>query len=211
MKKLMISTLVALATFNAHALDKSPSWQSVDIGYASMSIDDEDSFDPTGFKIQGEYLLTDNIFLLGKYSNVSDDLKLIEDFAIDTTIEETRLGAGYRYPVSSQFDVYGSAAYYSQKTTFDVGTDFESDATGIALSVGGKFAVTNQVELFGQISTLQLESSSDDEDFVEDNNISETEIEIGGRYKVNDNFGLVASYISLDDYSVFNFGGAYYF
>lgn len=210
MKKLMISTLIAVATFNAHALDQSPTWQSIDIGYANMSVDDEDSFDPTGFKLQGEYLITDNIFLMGKYSNVSDDLLLIEDFSIDTTIEETRLGAGYRYPLSNKFDVYGSAAYYNQKTTLDAGAQFESDASGLAIAVGGKYAVTSKVELFGQIATLQLESSSDDEDFDGDD-FSETEIEIGGRYNFNDNFGLVVSYVSLDDFNVFNFGGAYYF
>lgn len=211
MKKLMISTLVALATFNVYALDQSPKWQSVDLGYSNMSIEDTGSFDPTGFKIQGEYLLTDNIFLLGKYSNVSDDLPFFEDFSVDTTIEETRLGAGYRHPLTSNFDIYGSLAYFNQKTTFDSGSTFETDATGFAASIGGRYAVTSKIELFGQISSLQLSSDSDEEDFVADDDISETEIEVGGRYKFNDDFGLIASYISLDDYSVFNFGGAYYF
>ena len=221
MKKLLIALLVPLTSTHAFAIDGNNTWRSVDVSYASMNADESDDFEPSGFKLQGKYLLDNNFFFAGRYQNLSEDLASDLPIALDATIEEMRLGAGYRFELSNQFDLYTLASYYNQTTTMEVeDISLEFDASGMAYTFGGTFAITPDLEIFVELSALELEADVSDletEFDVEDTesagdmSFSETEYAIGASYLVNNNFALSMSYSTIDEADVFSFGGAYYF
>ena len=82
------------------------------------------------------------------------------------------------------------------------------------ITAGVKFQPIQQLELFGQVSSINASTDSDDlDDVVEggSDSYSDTEFKLGAKYKFHNNFAVSTSYAKLDDYNVFNFGGSFYF
>ena len=207
MKKAIIASLLLSASSGAFATESNINWNLIDASYSTISLDEDAlGLEPSGFAISGSYLVNDNVFILGGYSNLTDDITLSGEFGdtsfsftMDVDITTMQLGAGYRLAFRENMEGYATLSYLN----YEVGTN---DANGSIIAAGVKYQVKPQIQVFGQIASWN--TSSDGEDV---ESYSDTEFKVGASYTFKNNFSVTSSYAMLEDHSVFNLGGAYYF
>mgnify|MGYP006299283299 CR=1 FL=1 len=119
MKKLITLSALSLLSVAALAEGKTETginYNEVSVGYISQGVDNDGATDTfTGYGISGSFLISDSVFLTGAYNSTNhtyDDLGKI-------TLSGTKIGLGYRMPLSDTTDlnVLGSYTSYSANTS----------------------------------------------------------------------------------------------
>lgn len=166
-KSIILSSALIAGSFSFTALAESPNWRYVEGGYALL---DTDAAEYDGVGVNAKYLLQNNIYLNGDYTNVTDN-----GFDINTITA----GAGYRIPLNGMTDAY-------------VGVNFErvdTDAVeenGYSINTGVRSMVTPELELLGEVGYYD----------VDDGDMS---VKVGANFYFTRNWAAGVSYKKIDN------------
>ena len=166
-QRITLLTAVIAGTLSCSALAASPNWQFAEAGYTNL---DNDFVDFDGLSISSKYLLDNNIYLNGEYSDLSKD---------GYDLNRTTLGAGYRIPMNSTTDAYVGANYERVDTNL-------VDENGYSVNAGVRSMVTREVELMGQVGYYD----------VDDGDVT---VKVGANYYFAPRWAAGLSYEKIDD------------
>jgi hypothetical protein len=172
--KIVVSLAVALALAPLAVSAASPSYNYVDIGYASVDLDDGPSLD--GYGLDASIALNDNFHLVAGYAEVSKS---------PVTLTTGTVGLGYNYAMTGTTDLVARVAWVNARLKAS-GLGSASD-DGWSAQAGARSMLTEQFELNGFINYVDV---FDD---------SETSLEFGGVYHFTEVVGLGASVDFADD------------
>jgi hypothetical protein len=119
------------------------------------------------------------------------------DFGGGVDVRSLELAGGVRYALTRDFDAVLQLGYIDARVDTRFG-DFNDD--GFFVSGGGRWMLTERVELNGGLKYVDLDESGDD-----------WVVTIGGLVDVGRNFALLAGLDFNDDANVMSFGLRYYF
>lgn len=143
MKARMLA-LAGLLAIPGAALATDLNYNYVEVDYVTVDVDDIDE-DFDGWAVNGSFLLSEQVFLFGGYSDISSDR--IGGFKLST--EGVTLGMGYRYELSRQTDLNFAAAFERAKAKAEL-SGFGSESvseSGYSLAVGVRHMAAPQLEL----------------------------------------------------------------
>lgn len=152
--------------------------------YGELGYTDMDSEGASadGLGLEGSFQFMEQVFGFASYEDLSGDFD-------NSTLT---VGAGYVHPLTANVDGVAKLALVNSDVGFD-------DDTGFGLEFGVRAMVVPQVEVFGNFSYV---------DIYED---SSTGFELGGRYWIQDNFGLSLAYNDIEDADGFTLAARYNF
>lgn len=215
-KQILIASLISSLTvfgFSSSTFAKGSNdinWDYLSAGYKSLSYDEDDGFDVdfSGVSLEGSFSLTNEVFVFGELDSLSDDIN-IYGTKIDLDMTHYRLGVGYAYAYDAKSSVFGAVGFTNVETEAKASGMFNEsdDLDGYFIRGGVRSKLTQDIELFGfaTYSTYDIDSEFND---VDDD---ETTITLGGRYYVQPQFTLNASYEIVDDGGAFVLGASYLF
>lgn len=170
---------------------------------AYVQLNDRDSdFDPNGFLVDGSFLVTENLYIRGNLISVSDSNSFLGQ-GIKIEVSSAAAGLGYRMPVSGQTDAIAEIGVGRSQTKASTGgMSAAENFTGFTVGLGMKHAFNSNFEA----SVLAgYERANKDAG-------SGVGVDFDGRYKLNDQFHLVAGYSWTDDkVDIFRVGVSYAF
>ena len=217
--KLPILTALSLGvvTFGASAQSSylptqhQPSFDFVQAAYQSYSLDGfESDFD--GFSLQGNFSLTEQLFVDVHYEDISAGYSVSytdgggpTDFPLDFDLRQVYANIGYQFYQHGSTALYATAgiAWAESKTSGqypggNIGGS-ESD-TGYNVAVGVRHRLTEQVEFDASLRHVDV---FDDSDQI---------LTLAGRFYVTDRFSLDARYTRVDsDFSGYGVGASFHF
>jgi len=198
MKKILLGTALLLTVGTANAAD-SIRWNMAGASYHSMSIDNDDKFKPTGFGVFGTSLITENIFLTGKYASVSDDVEYYNS-NFEATASSLEVGVGYRHPIALNTDIFGAVkyAFFKSESSYK-GYSRSSDTNAQIAEIGIRSLVAPSLELQGAI---EYQSNEDD---------SDTGFGASALYNFTEQFSGSIGYEKFDDTSGFSVSAIFFF
>jgi hypothetical protein len=172
----MLATLVAGLLTSIPAWAKDMSYNYVGVAYGSYSFSGLGSFSGTGFSFDGSYDVAPNINLIGSYDSSS--------YSGGGTINELTAGIGYHMPMGG-WDLLGDVRYRS--------TDVSGfpTFTGYVANVGGRFAVSDQLELKATVGYTSQDNGA--------GSGTGSTYAIGGVYQASDNLGVTLGYTNDPD------------
>lgn len=185
--------VVLLFAFSTAICAEDLSYNYVDVSYSQTEFDDF-NVDGDSIGIDGSFEINENFFAFASYGTGDLD----DGFGNSVDIDELSAGVGYHMPLSGQVDLVTGLSYeYVDLSAPGFGS---VDDNGFGLSIGLRFAATEQVELNAGIKYIDLSDSGDDTGFG-----------IGGLYNFTENFsvGLAGSW--TDDTSTYGIGGRFNF
>ncbi|MEW6999215.1 outer membrane beta-barrel protein [Colwelliaceae bacterium BS250] len=192
MKKLILGTVLLLPLGSIMAAE-SIRWDRVDVSYESV---DRGRDKWTGFGLSATNLLGENVFIVGSYTSVSDDLDTLfkdgEKDAYNTTIDSDintfSAGLGYRHSLFNTTDLFGVISYENKEYKLSIFNHSDSQSeNGYGLKAGLRSLVTNKIELTGSVGYEKIFDSS------------ETELKVSALYHFTDQFSIGLSYGKSDD------------
>jgi len=196
-KNILLSTLLTagLLTTGVAIADTAPNWNLVQASYQSIDIDEASALDLTGFSFSGSKLLNDNVFVVANYSMLSDSYK-----GADIDYDSFSVGAGYRYALNATTDAFAIISY--QDITFKASGNNDSGKfsdNGYGLEAGIRSMATDQVELTGAISYVNIDGES------------ETAATATAFYHINTQFAVGVGYTTSSDASGYSLTARYSF
>lgn len=177
-------TLGLCASASAYDFD----YTFVDVGYGQIEFDDVNA-DGDGFGIGGSYAISPAFHLYAGYT--AADL----DFDVDAS--SLSAGIGWHHGLADAVDFVATLSYEYVELDSSFGS---ADDNGIGLGAGLRFAATEQLEINGGLSYVDLSDSGD-----------ETTVGIGGLYKFTDMFALGLDGAWGDDTSSYTLTGRLHF
>jgi opacity protein-like surface antigen len=139
-----ILALAALLALPGAALATDLNYNYLEVDYVTVDIDDFDE-DFDGWAVSGSFLLAEQVYMFGGYSDISTDN--IGGFKLSG--EGLSLGVGYRYELSRQTDLNFAGAFERAKARISYsgfGSESETE-NGYSLAVGVRHLVSPQFEL----------------------------------------------------------------
>jgi hypothetical protein len=136
--------LAALLAIPGAALATDLNYNYIEADYVSIDVDDVD-VDFDGWSVNGSFLLSEQVFVFGGYSDISSD----RIGGVKLSTEGVTLGIGYRYELSRQTDLNFAAAFERAKAKAEFngfGSESVSDS-GYSLAVGVRHLAAPQLEL----------------------------------------------------------------
>jgi len=173
-KKIIVGAVLSVLSFGAMA--DTPSFDNIEIGYTTVDFDF--GFEPDGFELKGSKQISDDFYIAGDYSDVSD-------LGIDVSI--TTFGVGYKNDFSDTSSFFVELDYAN--------VEIESfDEDGYELTLGVRSMINDQFELMGALEYLEI----DGEDT--------TYLVLGGAYDFTDSVAAYANYKYESDESRYSIG-----
>lgn len=167
-----------------------PNFDYVQAGFTQLG-DGEDKLD--GFHVEGSYSLSDTVFVRGEYQDASDTI-----MGVDFNVDITSLAVGHKASVNPNTSYYMAVSYEELGASAD---GFSNSEDGFGAYVGVKSFLNPKVELYGELSYLNIH----------DADISEIGYELGGHYYFTKKWSTGLSYRKIDDLSLVNLGLRYSF
>ncbi|QBG37516.1 hypothetical protein [Litorilituus sediminis] len=215
MKKAIFLPVILLASSYVHAQDEIQ-WDNASVSYlssdeggrnfirwdnASISYlsSDEDGRSFSGYAIAGTKLFSENFFVTGQYSTVSDSVGLPGD-KYDLDINRFSIGLGYRYTLFSKTDMFAVLSYQDKEVKGSgLITGADENYNGQALMLGIRSLVTDNIELSSSInySTLPYTSKGG--------------FNVSAKYYFTHNFAIGAGYEQLDNIDTLSISASYFF
>jgi hypothetical protein len=178
----------AVAAPGAAAQDGDVRYTYVEGGYQRVDIDGFSGTGDGGF-LGGSIRVHDAAFLSAKVDYT--------DLGRGVDVRTLELAAGVRYAWTRDFDAILQVGYLDGRVDTQFG-DFNDN--GFFVSGGGRWMLTERVEVNAALKYVDLDKSGDDWVFT-----------IGGLVDVGRNFALLAGLDFADDADVMSFGLRYYF
>lgn len=183
MKKVVLASALLLSVSSIHAAE-SVRWDSASLSYQSVDING-DKF--SGFGVSGTKLISDDFFISGSYSSVSDDIDFLGS-DLDVDFNTLSIGLGYRHLISENTDLFGMVSYEDVEIEASYQGDSGSDSeNGFGLQLGVRSLVSENVELMGSLSYSDIADES------------ETAIDISAIYHFTSQFSVAVGYGKADD------------
>jgi Outer membrane protein beta-barrel domain len=141
----------------------------VELGYAETEFDiaGAGDLDGDGFTLSGSYEINEDWHAFAGYGNA--DL----DFGID--LDTWLIGAGYRYPLREDTDVYGRLMFVNLEA--DVPGPGDPDDDGLGIQARIRHWINDDLEVEGGIQYLNVSDS-------------DVSLQAEGRYYFQDNFSV---------------------
>jgi len=175
MKKILAGAVLSVLSFGAMA--DTPSFNNIELGYIAHDFDG--GFEPDGFELKGSKELSDNFYIAGDYSDVSD-----QGFSISLTT----FGVGYKHDFSQ------SSTFYAEIDYANVDADGGFDEDGYELTLGIRSMLNDQFELKAAVEYLEIDSEDT------------TYLVLGGAYNFTDSVAMYADYKYESDESRYGVG-----
>ncbi len=166
----LVPAIAAAQQPNGRATQTNPfSYNYVELGYAETEFDlgDGGDIDGDGFTLTGSFELTDEWHVVAAYA--TNDL----DFGID--LDSWLIGAGYRYPLRNDTDIYGRLFYIDLDADGPGASDADDDGLGLQARLRHRISDVFEVE-----GGLQYINASD----------SDTSLQAEGRYYFQPTFSV---------------------
>ena len=191
MKRTILASIFGALSLNAFAA--SPSYDFVKAGYVQADIENAGDFEPTGFQIQGFKSLNENVYLTGRYGQLSEDVS-----GVDIDLDYVSAGVGYRYGLTQNTDFFGEVTYEYVNLDIELDSISGEDDNGYGITAGIRSMLSEQFELRGAIRYIDI---GDDE----------TAFEIGADYFFTPQFSFGATYVIADDVDLLGVSARYTF
>jgi hypothetical protein len=187
--------LMAVLLLPAVGLAQETQIQPFNYSYVELSYDESDfdlggggDIDGDGLTVSGSYEINDDWHAYASYG--SADL----DFGID--IDTLAIGAGYRYPLQDDLDIYGRVLYISSDV--DAPGPGDADEDGLGLQVRLRFRVSDEFEVEGGIQHVDVFDS-------------DTSLQAMARYHFTENFSAGIALTFAGDTDTFGINARYSF
>ena len=194
--KTLLGMTVLLVPAVSMAQQQTTSTEPFSYTYAELAYDESDfdlggggDIDGDGLTLSGSYALNDDWHIYGSYG--AADL----DFGID--IDTLAIGAGYRYPLQDDVDIYGRVLYISSDVDAP-GPGGGLDEDGLGLQVRIRYRVTDEFEVEGGIQHVDVFDS-------------DTSLQAMARYHFNRNFSAGIGLTFAGDTDTFGINARYSF
>lgn len=179
------------------------SYTYAELGYGQKKFDDSD-IKADGFGVSGSYLLAGDwlpaSIANSLYATLGYALAETEDLNPGTIqISDLRVGAGYRFGLSSTLDLKAELDFLQTELKGKNGISGSEDDTGFRLGVGARFLMTPQIEAGGGLRYVDIGADS------------ETILELNGLYHIAQGFSAFISAATSSDATSFGLGGRYNF
>jgi hypothetical protein len=165
--------------------------------YVELSYDESDfdlggggDIDGDGLTLSGSFEMTEDWHAFVSYGNA--DL----DRGVD--IATWQLGAGYRYPLRDDVDIYGRVLYINREVDGPGTGPFDADEDGLGLQARIRARLTDEFEVEGGIQHLDVGDS-------------DTSLQATARYYFNDNFSAGIGLTFAGDTDSFGINARYEF
>ena len=191
MKRTILASIFGALSLNAFAA--SPSYDFVKAGYVQADIEDAGDFEPSGFQIQGFKSLNENVYLTGRYGQLSED-----EYGVDIDLDYASAGVGYRYGLTQNTDFFGEVTYEYVNIDVELDSISGEDDNGYGITAGIRSMLSEQFELRGAIRYIDIEDD-------------ETAFEIGADYFFTPQFSFGATYVIADDVDLLGVSARYTF
>ena len=191
MKRTILASIFGALSLNAFAA--SPSYDFVKAGYVQADIEDAGDFEPSGFQIQGFKSLNENVYLTGRYGQLSEDVS-----GVDIDLDYASAGVGYRYGLTQNTDFFGEVTYEYVNIDVELDSISGEDDNGYGITAGIRSMLSEQFELRGAIRYIDIEDD-------------ETAFEIGADYFFTPQFSFGATYVIADDVDLLGVSARYSF
>jgi len=190
MSRYLVCALALFMTVPAFA--ETPSYSFVQAGYQSVDLDvgGGTDFDGDGWALGGSFEIGEDFFVFANYSDIGFD------FSVDLT--QLQAGVGWHTGVSDNTDFFARAAYVSVEV--DAPGFGSADESGYGVGVGIRSNVTDLIELYGEISYVDLGSGSDS-----------TALGAGIYFNITENFALGIGAETDDDITAYGAAARFYF
>lgn len=186
--------LLALASAGAQAHDNPIRYNYAEFRYAESEVEIDDSFGSTdidgdGFVVNGFVELGDSTHLFVNY----DRLEFDDNVDLSTTV----YGGGFNFAMSNRTDIVLRIGFADARfeTPF-----FEDNDDGLFLSAGIRTMLTDKLEFYGSLASLDLEDAGDEE-------IATAGIDLF----LNDNLAIGPAVQVIDDTTTWSVGAKLYF
>lgn len=191
MKRTILASIFGALSLNAFAA--SPSYDFVKAGYVQADIENAGDFEPTGFQIQGFKSLNENVYLTGRYGQLSEDVS-----GVDIDLDYVSAGVGYRYGLTQNTDFFSEVTYEYVNLDIELDSISGEDDNGYGITAGIRSMLSEQFELRGAIRYIDIEED-------------ETAFEIGADYFFTPQFSFGATYVIADDVDLLGVSARYTF
>jgi hypothetical protein len=191
-KALVVMTVLAVPAVGAAQQSQT---QPFSYTYVELSYDESDfdlggggDIDGDGLTLSGSFEINEDWHAYAAFGN--SDL----DFGID--VDTWTIGAGYRYPLRDDVDIYGRVLYIS--TDVEGPGPFGADDDGLGLQARLRFRVSDEFEVEGGIQHVDVADS-------------DTSLQASARYHFNDNFSAGIALTFAGDTDSFGINARYSF
>ncbi|TRX54024.1 outer membrane beta-barrel protein [Thalassomonas sp. M1454] len=189
MKKLtaVLPLIIASSFYSTASLAESPSWNKVEQSYVMMDVDKTD-IEASGYAVNISKLVSDNIFAVGGYLQVRDDIK-VEGNTVHLEYYTANFGLGYRSEIFKDTDIFVTAEYVIADLEARFAANSESvDDSGYALSTGFRSMIIDDLE-----ANVEMRSTTIDDE-------TDTQFGAGIEYFVTENLSIGLNHLTSDDF-----------
>ncbi len=178
-------------------------WNTLSAGYAKANIKldaadfgERSRFKPDGWQLQGSYLLSDQLYLRGRYDRVSGDL-----LNVKVTSEQSWLSLGLRQQVMPGLDTFFEGGYAKEKASADIifiddiALRYSDSGSGYQLGAGARYLATPELELGAALRYVNVSGLS-----------GSTLGELSASYAINEQFALYSNLLLDSDASILGLG-----
>ena len=174
----------------------------VELSYDESDFDlgDDGDGDGDGLTLSGSFEINEDWHAYAAFANSDVDLGFdlgfdLGNFGID--VDTWTIGAGYRYPLRDDVDIYGRVLYISTDAEASRGP-FRADDDGLGLQARLRFRVSDEFEVEGGIQHVDVANS-------------DTSLQASARYHFNDNFSAGIALTFAGDTDSFGINARYSF
>ena len=182
----------AALLLSVSAMAETPSYNFVEAGYQSVDLDigGGPDVDGDGWGLGGSFEVGDHMFIFASYADTGFD------FNVD--LSQLQAGLGFKTDLSDNTSFFARAAYVDAE--IDTNGFGSFDESGYGLGIGVRSNVSELIELYGEISYVDLGSGADSTGFG------------GGIYfNITDNFALGVGASTDDDITAYGANVRFYF
>ncbi|MDN3651626.1 outer membrane beta-barrel protein [Thalassotalea ponticola] len=155
------ATVLSLNIGHACASTQIP-WDQVGASYTQTELSNSDSY--KGFRIHATALLSENVLFTGSYKRVKDSFSsfvVMDDVTqratVDSTLDDLRVGLGYKYRVFDNTDWVNILAYNREEIEVSTrGLESSVSDNGVLFSTGLRSMISDSVELSGSIGYREV-------------------------------------------------------
>ncbi len=156
LKKAIPLALVTLFATSANATNFS--YSSFGIGLEKVSVDGLPE-DLQGYGISASVELNKNIFLLGSYNYVDEEMN-ISGYDQDVSVDSTKIGVGAATAITNKIDAFATLSYLSVSSERCYsGNCLKGEDDGYFLSGGLQSWITDSIDVVGTLNYAELDQS----------------------------------------------------
>lgn len=183
-------------------------WNSLSAGYAKANIKldaadfgDRSRFKPDGWQLQGSYLLTEQLYLRGRYDRVTGNL-----FNTNVKSEQSWLSLGLRQQVMPGLDAFFEGGYAKELASSgiifmdDIAIRIRESGSGYQVGAGFRYLATTELELAAAVRHVNVSGSS-----------SSTLGELSASFQLSPQFALYGNFLFDSDASILGVGASFRF